>query len=150
VPSAFQKLKGNLFLAYCALIAHPFKKWLRQDGLSAPERFFHHYAKEGNLVTTREERELLLGASRCIECGLCDAHVPDVPGPGLRPSLLAPAYARATPELKLMFGLLDSLPPETLKPAERVCPRRVPLVKLAAFLKTKSNELEQASKTEDG
>src|SRR5688572_15466275 len=69
-----QKVRGNLYLAYRALIAHPLRKLFSEDPLRGSRRFLANYGPEGNVPLSLEERALLKGASRCIHCGLCDAY----------------------------------------------------------------------------
>jgi ferredoxin len=58
------------YLAYRALLAHPFKL-LRRSG-TGEERFLANYAVEGLVPTAPEDRALGEAASACIACGLCE------------------------------------------------------------------------------
>lgn len=145
-----KKLKGNLYLGYRALIAHPLRKLFDTDPRSGKERFLANYAPEGLVPISLEDRAVLKGASRCIHCGLCDAYDPSMSAlPRTMydgASLLPVAYARATPGLNRIAAVLERLEDAALVKAERVCPTRVPLKEIAAMLKRKLAELrvEQA------
>jgi hypothetical protein len=140
MASWVQKLKGNLFLAYRAVWAHPFRIFIGSDDRTGKERFLANYAGEGNIVTAGEEREWLAQAGRCINCGLCEAAA------ALRawPSAMAISHSRATPQLPHAKALLEKLRPEILAEAEALCPTRVPLSGLAAFLSRRLKQVEEA------
>ena len=42
-----KKLKGDLYLAYRALVAHPLRKLLTHDARTGLQRFLDNYAAEG-------------------------------------------------------------------------------------------------------
>ena len=147
MPGFLQRQAGTLYLAYRAAIAHPLKK-LFQSGVFTPrERFLRNYAPEGNIPTSQEDRRVLRGASRCIHCGLCEAYdaalaqLPRTLYGGA--SLLPLALARATPDLPRARSLLAQLDPESLARGEAVCPTRVPLREIAAFLARRLRALDQ-------
>lgn len=140
------KLKGDLFLGYRAILAHPWRK-LRDDDLrSGEERFLANYATEGLLPTTEADREVLKGASRCIHCGLCDAYDASLSAlprtVHLGASQLAVSYTRAVPDIRYTEGILAKLDEGLLVRAEAVCPTRVPLRALVAYLRRKLSELK--------
>jgi Na+-translocating ferredoxin:NAD+ oxidoreductase RnfC subunit len=143
MPNWRQRLKGNLFLGYCAMVAQPAKKWFRSDGLSGEERFLRNYAGEGNVVTSEADRAVLAEASQCIQCGLCDASAQST-GEPIRPSQLCNATARTATHLPFARGALAALTPERMEGAEALCPRRVPLVRIARYLQVKLQEVELA------
>ncbi len=142
-----QRLKGDLYLAYRALIAHPLKKLLSLDERTGKQRFLDNYASEGLVPMSPEDRRVLHAAARCIHCGLCDAYdlamatIPRTVYDGA--SLLPIAYSRATPDLPRARAALAQLREDQLVQAESVCPTRVPLQSIASYLKRKLAELSQ-------
>src|SRR5512140_609352 len=146
--SALEKMKGNLYLGYRALVAHPLRKLFHPEEGSGIQRFLRNYAPEGNIPLAAEDRAVLQGASRCIHCGLCDAFalaldaVPRTVDPGV--SLLPVCYARATPDLPHARAALAALGEDQIRGAEAVCPTRVPLVALAQLLRRKLAQLDAA------
>jgi hypothetical protein len=53
------------------------------------------------------------------------------------------SLARATPDLPRARTLLAKLKPESLARAEAVCPTRVPLQEIAAYLSRRLREMDQ-------
>ena len=146
MPDFLHKLKGDLFLAYRAVIAHPLRKFLNEDTRSGKDRFLANYAPEGNLPTTEADREVLRGASRCIDCGLCEAYdagLSQLPRTVyLGASELATSLTRAVPDIPYARELVEKLSDRSLLQAEAVCPTRVPLRALLAYLRRKLEELD--------
>ncbi|HEY8207512.1 MAG TPA: hypothetical protein VIG99_08530 [Myxococcaceae bacterium] len=142
-----QRQAGTLYLAYRALIAHPLKKLFQRGDVAPRDRFLRNYAPEGNVPTTEEDRRVLRGASRCVHCGLCEAYdaalaeLPRTLHGGA--SLLPVALARATPDLPRARALLEKLKPESLARGEAVCPTRVPLQEIAAWLARRLRDMDQ-------
>jgi len=140
------KLKGDLFLGYRAVIAHPWRKLRDEDLRTGEERFLANYGPEGLLPTTAADREVLNGASRCIHCGLCDAYdrslsvLPRTVHLGA--SQLAVSYSRAAPDIRYTAEILARLEESQLVRAEAVCPTRVPLRQLVVYLRRKLVELQ--------
>lgn len=128
MASFLQRLSGNLYLGYRAVVAHPLRKLFRRDERTGIERFLANYGVEGLLPTSNDERRLREGAARCIACGLCDAF-------GARVSLVPLSYARATPDLRHAHAELEALPPSAVEKGEQVCPTRVPLRALTDSLR---------------
>lgn len=141
-----ERIKGDLYLAWRAAVAHPLRLLFSTDDRSGRERFLSNYAVEGNLPTSEADRRVLQGAARCIHCGLCDAYDPSLSklprtvSDG--PSLLPIALARATPDLPHAREVLRAIDDSALRQAERVCPTRVPLVEIAVYLRSKLAELD--------
>jgi succinate dehydrogenase/fumarate reductase-like Fe-S protein len=152
----WQRVRGDLYLAYRAVIAHPLKRLFRRDTRSGKERFLANYASEGLVPLTNEDRKVLRGAARCIHCGLCDAYdaalstLPRTVYEGA--SLLPIAYSRATPDLPRARTALSRLNDAHLTDAERVCPTGVPLRELARYLRRKLDEVtrQQAEARHEG
>jgi succinate dehydrogenase/fumarate reductase-like Fe-S protein len=141
MSSRFQKLKGDFFLGYRAVIAHPLRKLFDLSPLSGKERFLANYGGEGLVPMSVEDREILAGAARCIHCGLCDAYdgalsvIPRTVYDGA--SVLPVAYSRATPDLPRAREAISRLTEAHLTRAEAVCPTRVPLRRIAQYLRRK-------------
>jgi succinate dehydrogenase/fumarate reductase-like Fe-S protein len=146
MPKLVQKLKGNSYLVYRALI-HLLKQPFAGDGRGGKARFLANYAPEGNLPTSTEDRAVLRGASRCIHCGLCEAYdlalaaQPRSVYEGA--SALPVSYARAVPDLRHARKALERLDEGQLAGAEAICPTRVPLREIARYLKRKLAELDR-------
>jgi succinate dehydrogenase/fumarate reductase-like Fe-S protein len=142
---SLQEWKGDLYLAYRALIAHPLRKMFSTDERSGKRRFLDNYGSEGLFPMTAEDHAVLRTASRCIHCGLCDAFdlavatLPRATYDGA--SLLPLVYSRSIPNLAWARAPLAQLREEQLIRAEAVCPSRVPLRRIAEFLKRKLAEV---------
>lgn len=141
-----QKLRGNLYLAYRALIAHPLRRLFRDEPGTGQQRFLANYGPEGNIPYTEEDRAILRGASRCIHCGLCNAYDRALLETSRQlyagASLIPLSYARATPDLPRARATLAALRDDGLLRSEAVCPTRVPLRAIAALLRRKLQELD--------
>lgn len=146
MPRFVQKLKGDAFLGYRALLL-PLRKLFSRDERTGKRRFLANYAPEGNLPTSTEDLAVLRGASRCIHCGLCEAYdqalsvLPRTVYGGA--SALPVAYTRATPGLPHARKVIERLDEAQLARAEAVCPTRVPLREIARYLKRKLAELDR-------
>ncbi len=142
---SIHKLKGDLYLAYRALIAHPLKKLFSTDERTGKQRFLDNYAPEGLVPMSAEDRQIVQAAARCIHCGLCDAYdlalavVPRTEYDGA--SLLPISYSRATPDLPRARAALVALREDQLTRSEAVCPTRVPLRSIARYLQRKLEEV---------
>ena len=154
MAGAFQRLKGDLYMGYRAAIAHPLRMLFSGDERTGKQKFLDNYAREGLLPTSAEDREVLHAASRCIHCGLCDAYdaalssLPRTLYDGA--SAIPVAWARATPDLPTARAALQRILPEQLARAEAVCPTRVPLRRVAAYLQRKLEELARVRALGDG
>ena len=143
--SLMQRLRGDGFLAYRALIAHPLRQLFSGDERSGKEKFLNNYAPEALVAMSEEDREVLRGAARCIHCGLCDAYdlalasLPRTVYDGA--SLMPIAYSRATPDLVRAKTALGKVDEAQLVRAEAVCPTRVPLRRIAVYLKRKLEQV---------
>ncbi len=140
-----QKIKGDLYLAYRALVAHPLRKLFSTDQRSGKQRFLDNYAPEGLVPISAADRQLLQKASRCIHCGLCEGFdaalsvLPRTTYDGA--SLLAICYSRATPDLPQARTALEGLSEDLLVRSEAVCPTRVPLRSLLGYLRRQLDEV---------
>lgn len=148
-------INGKVIYSYALLglraaVLHPLRKLFGAGG-DGKERFLQNYAPEGLVPLTPAERDRLQSFSRCIHCGLCDLVCPSAgwkAGARLQgPSLVALAYARATPDLpraRAAVEALDRCPgcSGAERACERVCPRGVPIRELLAFAKRKLAEVD--------
>ena len=150
MAGALKRLKGDLYMGYRAAIAHPLRLLFSQDERTGKQRFLDNYAPEGLLPTSAEDRAVLQAASRCIHCGLCDAYdaalssLPRTLYDGA--SLLPVAWSRATPDLPAARAAVERIAPEQLARAEAVCPTRVPLGRIVAYLRRKLEELDRGGR----
>ena len=148
MAGGLRKLKGDLYMGYRALVAHPLRQLFSRDERTGKQKFLDNYAPEGLLPTTADERALLHEASRCIHCGLCDAYDPTLSSLPRTvydgQSLLAVSYSRATPDMPRARAAIVSIRPEDLARGEAVCPTRVPLRRIATYLKDKLQALDEA------
>jgi len=111
-------------------------------GLAA---FRRSYAADRLPPITPAEREALPTLSGCIACGLCDA------GEGARIAQSAGAYAgimdlmlassRSMPDFDAAARSFDFVTDERLGELERRCPVRVPMRRVAQFVRAKAAEM---------
>ncbi len=149
--SLLKRLQGDAYLGYRALLVHPLKKLLSRDDRPGKQRFLDNYASEGLVPTSDEDRRVLAGAARCINCGLCEfadlalgaAHRVAFN----RMSLFATAYTRMSSDAPSVLPAVRLATDESLAAGERVCPTRVPLRALVAYLRRKSDEVARATVT---
>ena len=102
------------------------------------ERLLEAYAGDRLFPLSSEEREVVAGAGRCINCGLCALVAARVAG--LRPADLGSAYLRDYPRLA---GVSDDWSAESetgelaesLAAAAAACPTGVPLPELLATVR---------------
>ena len=133
------RIKGDGYLAYRALIAHPLLKLFRRDDRTGRQRFLANYGPEGLIPLTEGDRRIIRGASRCINCGLCDSQdlalsaIPRTVYQGA--SLLPVAFSRAAPQFPRLKLILESLRADSLERAEAICPTRVPLQALVNYVR---------------
>jgi succinate dehydrogenase/fumarate reductase-like Fe-S protein len=154
MAGALKRLKGDLYMGYRAAIAHPLRLLFSRDERTGKQKFLDNYAVEGLLPTSAEDREVLQAASRCIHCGLCDAYdgalssLPRTLYDGA--SVLPVAWSRATPDLPAARAAVGRIAPEQLARAEAVCPTRVPLGRIVAYLRRKLDELDRVRAPSNG
>jgi succinate dehydrogenase/fumarate reductase-like Fe-S protein len=147
---SLQEWKGDLYLAYRALIAHPLKKLFSRDERSGQQQFLDNYGSEGLVPTALEDRAILRGAARCIHCGLCEAFdlalgaLPRTAYDGA--SLLPLVYSRSLPQLAWARPALALLREDQLLRSEAICPTRVPLRQIAKLLRRKLEETGSAKR----
>lgn len=138
--SVWSRLAADLYILYRALFAHPLRR-LTDSGPVGEAKFLQNYAGEGLVPTLPEDKALLSAAGRCIACGLCD-QLDGQLGKLSRgiyggASLVPLQYSRSSVEVRHAQAAIEALDPEAYRPGEAVCPTRVPLVALAAWLKVR-------------
>jgi hypothetical protein len=112
-------------------------------GLAA---FKADYAADRLPALAADERRMLPTLSGCIACGLCDV------GEGVRAASSHGRYAgtmdlvlassRSMPDYDAALRSFAAVSDERLAELEARCPTRVPMRRLAAFVRTKASELE--------
>jgi succinate dehydrogenase/fumarate reductase-like Fe-S protein len=111
----------------------------RRRGLAA---FEASYANDRLLPVTPEERRLLAQFGRCIACGLCDNVLPpgnSVPaGTFAGPMDLMLASSRSMPDFDAAARSFAAMDRDALEALERRCPARVPMAKIADFVRSKA------------
>jgi len=107
------------------------------------ERFQENYAADRLPPITPEERALLPLLSGCVACGLCDvgdaARIGAAQGLYAGPMDLALASSRSMPDFDAARLSLEATTDEDLARAEALCPTRVPLRRIAAFVRSKGS-----------
>jgi len=105
------------------------------------EQFRANYAPDRLPPIAPEERVLLPMLSGCIACGLCNvgdaARIGASKGAYAGPMDLALASSRSMPDYDAALVSLGMTTDEDLARAERLCPTRVPIRKIAAFVRAK-------------
>jgi hypothetical protein len=117
----------------------------RRRGLA---EFRRSYAADRLSPISPEERRVLPELSGCIACGLCNV------GEGSRIARSAGAYAgvmdlmlasaRNIPDFDVAARSFDAVGDDRLAQLELRCPTRVPMRKVAAFVRAKAAELALA------
>ncbi len=107
--------------------------------------FRRSYAADRLSPITPEERSLLPTMSGCIACGLCDV------GEGARIARSGGTYAgvmdlmlassRSMPDYDAAVRSFDAIGDPRLAELEGRCPTRVPMRRLAAFVRAKAAEM---------
>jgi succinate dehydrogenase/fumarate reductase-like Fe-S protein len=121
----------------------------REDGLA---RFRANYVEPERLLPVgSKDREAVQALSRCIACGLCDAHFSayrEVDRARFRaPSDLPLSHTRSLPDYDALDAYLGELRKGDLRRLEKVCPVGVPFEHLAAFVERKANEMNRSDGT---
>lgn len=140
------RLKAILLLAWALIrtvIRLTFRK--RADGIAL---FRKNYDADRLPPVTPGEREDLLEFGRCIACGLCDrgeaARIAASRGRyhGVMPLMLA--ASRSMPDFHAAQLAFAQVPDEVWPEKEKLCPTRVPMRKIARFVRDKAKELERS------
>ena len=116
--------------------------------------FRRNYAADHLPPISPDERRVLPHLSGCIACGLCDA------GEGARIARSGGVYAgvmdlmlassRSMPDYDAAARSFAEVGDERLAELEPRCPTRVPMRKVAAFVRGKAAELRAFSDPKDG
>lgn len=137
-----KRLKAACFLAL-ALVATLLRRvfTFHRSGIAM---FRTNYASDGLAPVTPEQRSAMTGFGRCVACGLCDR------GEGMRIAQSGGAYSgvmllmlsasRSMPDFAAAARGFSCVPDEVLAEKERICPARVPMRRIAAFVREKSGE----------
>lgn len=90
------------------------------------------------------EREDMAEFGRCIACGLCDrgesARVAASGGRYRGVMAFVLAGTRSMPDFVWAASTIEGLGDDVLRDKEQICPTRVPLVRLAGFVRDKAKE----------
>ncbi len=140
-----EKLYAVLILAWALVRATLARLFGLTPGLPA---FRANYAADRLPPVAPDERRLLPTMSGCIACGLCDV------GEGVRIAQSGGAYAgtmdlvlassRSMPDSDAAVRSFAAVSDERLAELETRCPGRVPMRKLAAFVRAKAAEVALA------
>jgi hypothetical protein len=121
------------------------------DGLFGRRRgladFQRSYAPDRLPPISLEERRLVPSLSGCIACGLCNvgegAAIVRSRGAYAGVMDLMLASSRSFPDYDAAARSFDSVGDERLAELEARCPTRVPMRKMAAFVRTKAAEVHR-------
>lgn len=138
------RIKALWLLAW-ALVRALVRRLLWPNANAGLAAFRENYDGDGLPPVTPEEREAMLGFSRCIACGLCDRgeaeRIARSGGAyrGIMPLMLA--ASRSMPDYRAAAYSFSFVPAEVLEAKEAVCPTRVPMLAVARFVRAKANEV---------
>jgi hypothetical protein len=136
------RVKAWLLLTIALLKSLLRRVFGRAGGIAA---FREAYDADGLPPVTAAERAELPTFSRCIACGICDRgeseRIAASGGAyrGVMPLMLA--ASRSMPDFRAAAYSLSFVTDEVLAEKERACPAQVPMRRIAAFLRAKSNEV---------
>jgi hypothetical protein len=107
--------------------------------------FQESYAGDGLPAVSPAERRVLPTLSGCIACGACDVGA----GPAIAASHgmfagvmdLILASSRSMPDFDVAARSFDAIGDDRLEELEGLCPARVPMRKVAAFVRAKGRDL---------
>jgi succinate dehydrogenase/fumarate reductase-like Fe-S protein len=133
--------------AWLLLTVAMLKSLLRRvfGGASGIAAFRKAYDADGLPPVTAAERAELSTFSRCIACGICDRgeseRIAASGGAyrGVMPLMLS--ASRSMPDFRAAAYSLSFVTDEVLAEKEQSCPTQVPMRRIAAFLRAKSNEV---------
>jgi len=132
-----------LFILAWALVRALFTRMT--GGTPGIDAFRRNYAADRLPPVAPDERRRLPTLSGCVACGLCNV------GEGLRMAGSRGLYAgtmdlmlassRSMPDYDAAESSFAELPDERLEELEARCPTRVPMRKVAAFVRAKAAEV---------
>jgi hypothetical protein len=137
-----RRLKAAFFLAV-AFLATVLRRIFtrRKDGITV---FRTNYASDGLAPITPEQRAEMPRFGGCIACGLCDRgeseRIAESGGAYSGVMLLMLSASRSMPDFAAAARGFACVPDEVLAEKEAICPSRVPMRKIAAFVRNKSGE----------
>lgn len=121
------RVVAMLYLAW-AFMRRVFRRIVRgraDDG--GAERFLENFAGEGMAPLTVAQAAVIEGASRCIQCGLCEAVCPLPVDRWL-------ANSRALDMASYAAASMPSMCPDDCRRCELICPTGVPIAAIPAFV----------------
>jgi hypothetical protein len=133
-----------LFILAWALVRSLLAPLLGQ-GRRGLDAFRLSYAADRLPPVSREERRLMPRLGSCIACGLCDAGEGEAIArsggryAGVMDLMLA--SSRSMPDYDAAARSFEAVDDEHLARLEARCPARVPMRRLAAFVRTKAAEM---------
>ena len=111
----------------------------KKGGIAA---FRAHYAADGLAPLTPEQRDAVSTFGTCIACGLCDrgerARIASSGGAYRGVMQLVLAASRSMPDFGAAAVGFAFVPDEVLAEKERICPTRVPMRRIAQFVREKA------------
>ena len=111
-------------------------------------RFEQSYGTERLFALEREEQEVVASLSRCIACGICDAHFGDydrVARTAMRaPSDVVLSHSRSLPDWDALALPLAQLERGDLARIERLCPAQIPLARVVEVARRRAEALRDA------
>jgi hypothetical protein len=137
-----EQLRAVLLLAWAMIRTLVAPLFGARRGLAA---FQASYAADRLPAITPEERRALPAFGGCVACGLCDV------GEGARAAASSGAYAgvmdlmlassRSMPDFDVAARSFEAVGEERLGQLEARCPTRVPMRRIAAFVRNKAKDL---------
>lgn len=136
-------MKAVLLLTWAVLLTL-WRRWFsprRSPGLQA---FHANYAADRLPAVSAEGREAMTGFGGCIACGLCDegeqGRIEASHGEYQGVMSLMLGGSRSMPDYGAAARSFDHVPTAVLAQKELVCPGRVPMRQIAAFVRRQAAE----------
>ena len=116
-------------------------RWLSGGRAGGLQRFRQHYGPEGLVPLSPSERAEVASFGRCVGCGLCDrgegARIAGSGGRYQGVMQLMLAAGRTTLDRDAAARALHFIDDEALEAKEQRCPTRVPMRRIAAFVRSR-------------
>lgn len=113
----------------------------KKGGIAA---FREHYAPDGLAPLTPEQRDAVCAFGTCIACGLCDrgesGRIASSGGAYRGVMQLVLAASRSMPDFGAAAIAFSHVTDEILAEKEAICPTRVPMRRIAQFVREKASE----------
>lgn len=136
------RIKALFLLAFALVRTVLWRLFVRRsDRLRA---FSENYAADGLAPVSQEQRTTMADFGRCIACGLCDRgeteRIARSAGayPGVMELMLA--GSRSMPDFAAAAIAFSYVSDDVLAEKELLCPTRVPMRKIAKFVRDKAGE----------